>query len=235
MAKKPRRMTLYEAVRNNKVTSSGRFKDSGWPKSPPDSYKVGQRVSDETVHKKGSGRIVLVVPYNILAVILLTIVLVAVIAFKRGQVSGQRMVAMGHIVEEVTESGDFSAEVSNDEVNIGGLADSRQVTVTGSVKRDDPISAGDHEIIIVQYDRPEHLVPVKDFFAYNGIETRIDKRDKSYFLVTSDRYESTERSGSEGYRALQRIKQIGVSYKAPQGYETFKPNLFQDAYGAKVK
>jgi hypothetical protein len=57
-----------------------------------------------------------------------------------------------------------------------------------------------------------------------------------YVLQTKQRYQNTT-VGSDGYKAIQKIREVGVLYKgkAPPGYETFAPNYFSDAYGKKVK
>jgi hypothetical protein len=54
-------------------------------------------------------------------------------------------------------------------------------------------------------------------------------------MVTKEMFEGTERRGSKGYLMKEKIKKIGPGYEAPPGYETFRPNLFQDAYGMKVE
>jgi len=95
--------------------------------------------------------------------------------------------------------------------------------------------AGDHVIVIATYKQSEDLVPVKEYFGQNGIETNIQERGDYYFLVTKDKFQSPRRTGTDGYAALQRIRQVGADYKAPQGYESFAPNLFQDAYGMKIR
>jgi hypothetical protein len=94
---------------------------------------------------------------------------------------------------------------------------------------------GDHTIVIMTYVEKKDLAPAKDFFEENGIETRIEKRGSYYFLLTVDRFMSPKRSGTDGYNALKKIKQIGAEYKAPPGFETFGEKPFQDAYGMKIR
>jgi len=98
-------------------------------------------------------------------------------------------------------------------------------------------AVADNVIVLVEYPIQTHLVPVQEHFAEYSIETEIIREKESYFLVTKDRYESTKRPGSDGYRAKQRIIEVGAKYKgkAPEGYETFAPNFFRDAYGKKIK
>ncbi len=93
-------------------------------------------------------------------------------------------------------------------------------------------------IVIQQYQVGRDLEPVKEYFAKNGIETKIVSRmsrgRQMFFLVTAEMFESTVRPGSEGYQAVQQIRKLGAGYKAPAQYESFAPHLFSDAYGEKV-
>lgn len=115
------------------------------------------------------------------------------------------------------------------------LAATDEESAPGAAGEDLPRPAGDHVIVIATYKRDEDLVPVKEYFDKNGIETQIQERGDYYFLVTKDKLQSPRRAGTDGYAALQRIRRVGADYKAPQGYESFAPNLFQDAYGMKIR
>ncbi|MBM4102954.1 MAG: hypothetical protein FJ263_02740 [Planctomycetes bacterium] len=94
---------------------------------------------------------------------------------------------------------------------------------------------GDHIIVIVAYTKQEDLTPVMAYFKKNGVETEVVKQGSYYLLVTKDRFESPERSGTDGYKMKQTIKRLGANYKAPDGYERFSSTPFQDVYGKKVK
>ncbi len=54
-----------------------------------------------------------------------------------------------------------------------------------------------------------------------------------YYLVTKEKYDNPERSGTDGSKAKQDIIKLGAAYKAPQGYGTFGPKPFHDAYGMR--
>ncbi len=95
--------------------------------------------------------------------------------------------------------------------------------------------AGDHVIVIATYKQGDDLVPVKEYFGKNGIETQIQERSGYFFLVTENKFQNPNREGTDGYFALQKIKKVGAKYKAPAGYETFAPNYFQDAYPMKIR
>jgi hypothetical protein len=96
---------------------------------------------------------------------------------------------------------------------------------------------GDNVIVLVEYNSLPDLSPVQAHFAEYGIETEIKLINDRYFLQTIKRYDNLNTPGTDGYKALQKIKDIGAKYKgkAPPGYETFAPNYFSDAYGKKVK
>jgi hypothetical protein len=98
-----------------------------------------------------------------------------------------------------------------------------------------PVSKGENVIVIATYTRQEDLTPVAAYFRQNGIETVIIKEGSYYQLVTQERFENPERTGTDGFKMKQTIKRIGANYKAPNGYERFSTTPFQDAYGKKVK
>ncbi len=98
---------------------------------------------------------------------------------------------------------------------------------------------GDNVIVIKSYDVPSHLEPVKAYFAQYGIATEIIKSDqnRSYLLVTQNRYDSINKAGSDGYEMKKKIMSVGANYKPPEGsgFESFGPKPFQDVYGMKIK
>ncbi len=96
-----------------------------------------------------------------------------------------------------------------------------------------PAAQGDNCIVIQQYQAKADLVPVQEFFSKNGIATEIRQIGSVYYLISRDRYETTHRG--PGRDALRKIIEVGSQYKAPQGYETFGPKPFHDAYGMKIK
>jgi len=81
------------------------------------------------------------------------------------------------------------------------------------------------------------LVPVQEHFAEHRIETEIVIENGRYYLQTVGTYDNFTTAGTNGYEALQKIIKIGAAYKgrAPEGYETFAPHYFDDAYGKKVR
>jgi hypothetical protein len=98
-----------------------------------------------------------------------------------------------------------------------------------------PVSTGDHIIVIAAYTKQDDLAPVGAYFRQNGIETEVIRQGSYCLLVTKQRFENPEKTGTDGFRMKQTIKRIGANYKAPSGYERFSSTPFQDAYGKKVK
>jgi hypothetical protein len=108
-------------------------------------------------------------------------------------------------------------------------------------------------IVLAQYAKWEDLVPVRDYFKQQGIDTKIygvqDLRQyltsqginagglegNGYILATSSYYGNPQNQGTDGYAALQKIRELGRGYKAPAGKESFAPRYFSDAYGRKVR
>ena len=89
--------------------------------------------------------------------------------------------------------------------------------------------------MLAQYHSSRDLEPVQKYFADNGIDLVIENRESGFFLVTKNRYDNPAKAGTDGAAVKKKIADIGAGYKAPQGYESFAPKLFSDAYGEKVK
>ena len=139
---------------------------------------------------------------------------------------------------EVEVGNDYAvSEVPSHEVVTTDFEATQEETVPTQViaEQEKLRPAGDHVIVIATYKQGRDLVPVKEYFDQSGIKTEIQERGDYYFLVTKNKFRSPKRTGTDGYTALQRIKQVGVDYEAPPGYESFAPNLFQDAYGMKIR
>lgn len=96
-----------------------------------------------------------------------------------------------------------------------------------------PTQTGNN-VIVIQYitaSRENELLPVRDFFAQNGVATEIFRRGGGSYLVTRDRFENPSRTGTDGYAMLQRIRAIGKRYAVETGDRQFGAEPFQDAYG----
>ena len=98
---------------------------------------------------------------------------------------------------------------------------------------------GNNRIVIQMYQVRAHLEPVQEYFERMGVATEIPKRNNWYYLVTKNTYDNPERAGTDGYRAKQKIIEIGAGYKAPPGYESFQKSdgakPFSDAFGMRFE
>ncbi|MBE0537966.1 MAG: hypothetical protein IH624_20080 [Phycisphaerae bacterium] len=100
---------------------------------------------------------------------------------------------------------------------------------------------GTNVIVIQTYMQRKDLEPVQQHFSKGGIETEIVERGSYFFLVTKQLYlrcsvdSNSFNPKYDGDVARQKIKEVGATYRAPPGYESFRPNLFQDAYAEKVR
>ncbi len=92
---------------------------------------------------------------------------------------------------------------------------------------------GNNRIVIQTCRLRTHLEPVKQYFAQFRIQTEIRKISNMFYLVTSKKYDNPNKPGTDGYLAKQKIVELGAGYKAPAGYDSFAPKLFNDAFGMK--
>ena len=175
-----------------------------------------------------AGRVEFSLPYPIAIAVVLGLVVVVLVAFRAGQLSYR-----------VSE-----AKSNNPPVNVGGNREDpvvRQETNTITRTREDAgnvgavTPTGNNVIVLVQHGARADLEPVRTHFSGYGIETEIVNWDGKYYLITKARFRSFG-AGTDGYVAKQRIAEVGAKYKgkAPEGYESFAPHYFSDAYGKKV-
>lgn len=175
-----------------------------------------------------AGRIEISVPYQLAIAILLGLIVLILLAFRLGQFSQTAANSAARIQrkEQANPAGRDS----------GGATPKRGATDNkgpGPEKAEPVESTGNNRIVIQTFQVRSHLEPVRQYFAQAGIETEIRQIGDMYYLVTKNKYANPQAQGTDGYLARQRIIQLGASYKAPPGYETFAPNLFKDAYGMK--
>jgi len=181
------------------------------------------------------GRIEFSVPYQIGIAALLGLVVVMLLAFR----VGQRSVVVENAGDSIPP---VNAGRNRQDPIVGGNEGAQKGTppakgtVRDSGNAGATVSRGSSVIVLVQYRSERDLVPVRAHFASYGIATEIVRSGGQYFLMTQDRYESFA-PGGDGQLAKQRIAEVGADYKgkAPEGYETFAPHYFGDAYGKKVE
>ena len=235
MARGRGRMALYEVIGKSKTLKE--LHPAQLPKVENEPAKLpelaGPEVASGTKWPRkprrvqfNAGRIEMSLPYPLAVVFALGMVLAVLVAYRLGQLG------FGFRADEAQSSADANGPER-------AAATPPQVPAVGETTTParEPVvaSKGDNRIVITQYLTDRDLKPVLDHFAAFGIETVIEPSAGRYFLVTKQLYENPLKSGTDGSIALKRIKEVGAQYKAPQGYESFKPNLFSDAYGRKVK
>jgi hypothetical protein len=200
---------------------------SAWPRKP-------------RVLQYSAGRIEISLPYQLAIAVVLGIVLLVLASYRLGQ----RMSYPGELGSANLSSG---TEAVGDEGGLeSGTGSYRPIAGAGE-GAGEVASVGNNRIVIQTYRLRTHLEPVKRYFESPdigieteirkigdiGIETEIRKIGEWYYLVTKDKYENPNTKGTAGYKAKQKIIEIGAKYKAPAGYESFGPKPFYDAYAMK--
>jgi hypothetical protein len=160
-----------------------------------------------------AGRLEFSVPYTVAVAVALGLILVMLLIFRLGQWSGARAVNQ----PAKTDAG----------------------IVNQAITAELPASTGKNRIVLKAFQVKSQLEPLKEYFDRMGVATEILERNGWYYLVTKNKYQSIEKSGSDGYLAKQKIVEIGAGYKAPTGYETFRKAGgsadFSDAFGMKFE
>jgi len=176
-----------------------------------------------------AGRIEMSLPYQLAVALLLGVIVLLLVFYRLGQISyagRQDTPAPGDSVPK-------TAPLAKADDAKPRVAPGERTTEQGPAAE----QTGDHVVVLVEYGRLADLVPVQQHFSEHGIGTEIMQQGGRYLLVTKKLYENPEKQGTDGYVAKQEIIRVGRLYKgrAPEGYETFAPNYFGDAYGRKVK
>lgn len=185
-----------------------------------------------------NGRVEFSVPYQIGIAAVLGVVVVMLLTFRAGQRSVVVEKAIGGSpAAKVGTGGRKAVGTANEGVREEATAAKGAVQDGGNAGA--VSSTGSNVIVLVQYRSSRDLVPAQVHFASYGIATEIVSLSGQYCLVSRDSYSGRSLvagSGGDGDLAIQRIVETGAKYrgKAPEGYETFAPNFFDDAYG-KVK
>jgi len=194
-----------------------------------------------------AGRFEFSMPYQVAVALLLGFILVVIAAYRLGQLAYVPSQEQTPVVEEQKPAAEEKSSTERAMTDIiprpapvRQQAQPRTVEEPPAAKAPEPEPepvnpTGTNVIVLVQYDRLADLSPVQDHFARHGIETVIVPEGGRYFLQTKNLFDNPERPGTDGYKMKQRIIEVGKSYKAPPGNETFASRLFSDAYGKKVK
>ena len=231
---KPEHGTIVEQSRPKKTVEEApapRHKESaGAAKSTAKWWKKPRIV------QFNAGRIEFSMPYQIAVVLLLGFIFVIIAAYRLGQssypIEQKPQAEQSEPVQRETE-GEKPVENATTDI-MKSLAPAQDTTAETEVA--EPVEpTGNNVIVLAQYNSLPDLAAVQTYFDKFDIELEIVPEAGQYFLQTKQRYDNPSKPGTDGYRALQKIKEIGKGYKAPKGYETFASNLFQDAYGKKVQ
>ena len=194
-----------------------------------------------------AGRIEFSMPYQIAVVLILVFTFLIVASYRLGQsvnqAAGRQPDQLDSVMPGMRQPETSTQQMDNTKPAERAISDisppsTSAENVTAKTKAAEPAEpTGDNVIVLVEYNSLPDLSPVQAHFAEYGIETEIKLINDRYFLQTKQRYDNLNTPGADGYKALQKIKEIGAKYKgkAPPGYETFAPNYFSDAYGKKVK
>ena len=191
-----------------------------------------------------AGRIEFSIPYQVAIALVLVLILLIVAFYRLGQFSYQpekqkpaqpsglmRQVEQKDTIEQAAIKVVPPSSPKAEDTPL--RSEKKEMNVEASAKRD--VSTGNNVIVLVEYDKLADLIPVQAHFEEHGIMTEIDIRNGRYFLQTVEKYDNLKTPGTDGYKAKQNIIEIGRTYKAPPGYETFAPHYFSDAYGKKVQ
>lgn len=175
------------------------------------------------------GRLEISVPYQLAVAALMVLVLLFLVVFRLGENTAQLQAGASvvDLSKSVQDQIRQSMTVAPEPVKI------EKATRAAEPKKIPVSVTGSNRIVIQTYPLRAHLEPVKQYFAENGIATEIRKIGDRYFLVTANKYQNPERSGTDGYAAKQKIIELGTKYKAPPMRETFGTRPFYDAYGMK--
>ncbi len=181
-----------------------------------------------------SSRIEISLPYQLVIALALGLILLLLVAFRLGQIQQKTANTTKQIpAGEQTNSASPAKPPARD-IRQEFASFDRPTSAEEQPRAASP--QGDHVIVLVQFPRPADLVPVREHFAQNGIDTEIIQEGSWYVLVTKNRYQNPNNPGTDGYRMKQKIIEVGAKYKgkAPRGLETFSPHFFRDAYGKKA-
>jgi hypothetical protein len=256
MARKRGKMALYEVMSKARARSdAAKTVEPLKPKKKPEKVKAPLAKEPESLEPVAAepqvatkwrkkprivqynlGRIEFSIPYQLAITVGLALLLLFLLAFRFGQYSGRA--AKTPAAEQPV-----SSAADGNRARLPGLANPETIRPpagnagrTATNREPAPeTQVGKNVIVLAQYKARSHLVPVRDYFGRNGIPTEIVSDGTWYFLQTVQRFvENPSNEGTEGYKLIQKIADIGKSYKAPQSLETFAPNYFNDAYGKKI-
>jgi len=202
------------------------------------------------------GRIEISLPYTLGVTVLLVAILLVLGAFRLGQ--AQRRVQLPAVKDGTTaQPTSVAPKVEPAPARAETPAPAPSVRETpatdtgaGAATTTPTAKAGDNVIVLARHAQSKPLEAVQAFYKEQGIDLEVivvaklwdylagaglntsvlGNRD-GYMLVTKDYYDNPENPGTNGFRAKQKIIEIGKGYKNP----LFAPRYFSDAYGMKIR
>jgi len=250
MTRNRSKKALYEVMSKARVKpDNGKIVEHLRPKKPNEEAPAVKEKNAAGVPKSAAkwwrkprivqlnaGRIEFSIPYQIAVVLVLVFIFVIIAAYRFGQSSYPAGKQETGQPDPVAQETDGERPIEQAMSNIPQPSAPPESSTVNTEVAEPVKPMGNNVIVLVVYGSLPDLAPVQAHFSENGIETEIKTESGRYFLQTMQKYDNPGTPGTNGYRALQKIIEVGAEYKgkAPKGYETFAPNYFSDAYGKKV-
>jgi hypothetical protein len=252
LAEKPREpVVVKESLKLRRLATAGKVEmppaakprpveKTDRPAPPPGQVQTWWRLRPVQLN---AGRVEVSVPYHIGIVVALVVTLVVLAAFRIGQkYPGTKARTPARAAPQNAATETTPAKSSQD---------AAQETASPAGEAATPRT--DNWIVLAKHKNRADLDEVVKYFDKNGIKLEIRELEATrqlfverglnagvlpsgdgYLLVTVNLYSNPKSPGTDGSKMLQRIVEVGATYKAPKGRETFAPLLFKDAYGMKI-
>ena len=252
MARKRGKMALYEVM--SKRAEHSRNVEPLQPQKKPEpveSVPVVEQIDIPEPQEKVNwrkkprivqynlGRIEFSIPYQLAITAGLGLVLLLVLAFRVGQFTagGEKQPVSEQTGSTQDNAGSDLTDLATSEST--STADSGATETSTSLDAGNELILGDPDgknvILIARHDVLSQLRPVERYFNDNKIPVQIYQVGDTYQLWTKAKFiRDPATPGTNGYQLLQDIIRIGAKYEAPQGYESFAPHKFSDAYGRRI-
>lgn len=240
MKRSRKKMALYEVINKQQHNHSYRKKleklrpdepDVEKPVEQEQTKRLPYRLDQSKPVQFNAGRLEISLPYPLAIAGVMAIVLLVLVFFRLGQISIINSRQRANPAGQTGKTG--QSQVQQNKTNVLQPILSAKTKVGNAEKSEAAKTQAGNRIVIQTYQLSSQLEPVKEYFAGYGIETEIKKIGSWYYLVTKKQYENPQKKGTDGYKAKEKIIELGADYQAPAGYETFGSKPFHDAYGKK--
>ena len=211
MARNRGKKALYEVMSKSRIKpGSGKHIEQLRPKQ---SDEIEPQAEEKPVEEKSRassqwwakprivqfnlGRFEFSLPYQVVIAIVLGLILLALIAYRLGQLSMDNRQTAGQ-VEVIRNSAQVNTKI---ETNAGTMQPAES-TPAGS-QESSPVTAakstGNNVIVLAEYGAKADLVPVQKHFAEHGMGTEIVIENGRYYLQTVGTYDNFTTAGMNGY------------------------------------